>query len=64
MVFHAVTKENVLFLILVLPAQQLNAFAEAENRETKTGKSGEMTIVLVTFTYSQSKLLGLQSLVC
>lgn len=53
MVFHAVTKENVLFLILVLPTQQLNAFAEAENRETKAGKSGEMTIVLVTFTYSQ-----------
>lgn len=53
LVFHAVTKENVLFLILVLPTQQLNAFAEAENRETKAGKSGEMTIVLVTFTYSQ-----------
>ena len=34
LVFHAVTKENVLFLILLLPTQQLNAFAEADNRET------------------------------
>ena len=31
----------------------MNAFAEVENRETLTGKSGEMTIVLVTFTYSR-----------
>lgn len=34
LVFHAVTKDNVLFLILLLPTQQLNAFAEADNRET------------------------------
>ena len=34
LVFHAVTKENVLFLILLLPTQQLNAFAEADNKET------------------------------